>query len=208
MAAPQQLLMPDGRVCVGAQPRVLAPQAGATLAKVPWRTLVGMAAKGSANAATGYSHAGYEWFFAGQGTPSNLWGDATLRVGRRVGPDVASTTASFTGADQYVFVEMAGIRGQVLWAKVNNTNTATTVTTTAPSYGFNEAGLIFVAGAATKTVAGAPSGVHSAGLIPIADVSQTISRFYVWRYVPGTRPTVAWTCPSAQNNGFITAIIR
>lgn len=199
----------DGRPTIGAKPRLAAVQYGATLTKPPWRTVLNGAVRTAGPATvTSYTAPGYEWLWGPEGNPSATWSSAEIMVGRRVQALAYSAAPSFGSADQYSFAELAGIRGEILWARINNINSATTVTTTAPVQPFYETGLIFVAVCSTRAASGAPSGVHSQGLTAIADVAQTAGRMYVYRYLPGSKPTVAWTTPASGNHGLITAIIR
>jgi hypothetical protein len=190
-------------------PRLAVIQSAATLTKVPWRTIIGAGARTAGPATiTSYSHVGYEWSWGPEGNPSATWSSAEIMVGRRVQALCSATAVTFGAADQIGFAELNGIKGEVLWAKIGNANSATTLTTIAPVPAWYEQGLLFVAYASARTTAGAPSGVHSGGLTPIVDISQSASRFLIFRYVPGTRPTVAWTWPASNNHGVVTAIVR
>lgn len=185
------------------------------MARAPHRlrdsTLVGLATRADTVPLSSWSHSGVEWSWGSMGAPSASWSAAEFILGRKAGPDPATAASwSWTGPTGAMFAELLGIRGEVLWSHMNNANTATTVSSTAPVLPLREAGLVFVAGAAIRS-GSTVTAVHSAGLLPIAEIANSVTgggRLLVYRYVPGTLPTVAWTFGSAANHGVIAAILR
>lgn len=202
------LRLHDGRPALGARVRQAQIRSGSGSMTVnPVFPLIGMAGRTDPVSLGGWSHTGVEWTYGPASAPNANYACPMIVPGqlpRGVAPTALSW--SWTNPPLAMFLEMAGIKGEILWSGLTWTS-ATTAATPAPRP-ILEPGLLFVSAAMNRSGVVQPVPTHSAGLASLGNIGATTGRLTVWRYLPGTQPTVLWTFGGSANHAAVAAIMR
>jgi len=161
------------------------------------------------------SQPGYEWSpgpVAG-GTGSG-YAQPTIWFGRRTGSAPSKTISaqggggSGTGYEECAFVEMPGLLGEVLWSG-QVWGTSTSMTVAAMKRGLAVPGALLLAVSRFKSGgAGGGSVVLSNGQAPILALMGNLTLAWIFRYIPGSRPSAAFGFARSTASSALLAVIR